>query len=45
MTDPDYKAREEFLGHAAPKTLQEEKQQTLQKLAAYNKSADILKLI
>jgi len=29
VTDPDYQAREKFLGHAAPQSLQEEKQQTL----------------
>ena len=48
MTDPDYAAREEFLGSMSPKPLtklQEERARALHKLAAYKKSAEILNMI
>lgn len=47
VTDPDYAAREQFLEGQSPRaiTAKEEKARALSKLAAYNKSAEILKHI
>lgn len=47
VTDPDYQAREKFLNGQSPRSLslQEEKARALSKLAAYNKSAEIMKQI
>lgn len=48
LNNPDYATREELLQSASPKPvsdIQAQKEEALHKLAAYNKSADILKLI
>lgn len=47
VTDPDYAARESFLSKASPKSasVSEQKARALNKLAAYNQSASILKLV
>lgn len=47
ITKPDYATRQEMLGNAPSKSdlLKAEKEKTLRKKAAYQKSADILKLV
>ena len=44
VTDPNYVAGKHLVSNREP-SIQEQKAQALDKLAAYNKSSDILKLI